>query len=118
MIRLIWIACGGVTLTLALIGIVLPIMPTVPFLLLAAFCFARSSRRLYRWLLDHPTLGPPIRDWQQRGAISRPIKWYSTFSFVAAIGLAQLIQVPVEIAIAEAVILAGVAIFIWRRPDA
>ncbi len=118
MIRLFWIICGGTAFTLALIGIVLPIMPTVPFLLLAAFCFARSSRRLHQWLLEHPTLGPPIRDWQQRGAISRRVKWYSTLSFVGAIGLAQLIQVPVELAIAEAVILCAVAIFIWNRPDA
>jgi uncharacterized membrane protein YbaN (DUF454 family) len=52
-------------------GVVLPMMPTTPFLLLATFAFARSSLRLHDWLVAHPRLGPPINDWRAHGAVSR-----------------------------------------------
>ena len=72
--RGVWLAGGGFFLGLGLLGVVLPVLPTTPFLLLAAGCFARSSPRLHRWLLDHPVFGPPIRNWEDNGAISRKAK--------------------------------------------
>jgi len=65
---------GIVSVILGAIGAVLPILPTVPFLLLAVFCFARSNREWEQRILDHPTYGPQIRDWQERRAISRKAK--------------------------------------------
>ena len=62
--RTVWLILGFFFTGLAMIGVILPLLPTVPFLLLAAFCFARSSDRFHRWLVEHPTLGPPIRDWR------------------------------------------------------
>jgi uncharacterized membrane protein YbaN (DUF454 family) len=56
------------------VGIALPLVPYLPFLLMAAFCFALSSKRLHRSLLDHETLGPPIQNWEERGAIGRKAK--------------------------------------------
>ncbi len=67
--RPVWLAVGSGFLSLGLVGVVLPVVPTTPFLLIAAACFARSSPRLHGWLLDHPLFGPPIRDWQAHGAI-------------------------------------------------
>ena len=59
---------------LGAVGALLPIMPTVPFLLLAVYCFARSNPEWERRILDHPHWGPQVRDWQERRAISRPAK--------------------------------------------
>lgn len=77
--RPLFLAGGIVALGMGLVGAVLPIMPTVPFLLLAAFCFARSNPEWEARLLDHPNWGPQLRDWQEHRAIRRPAK-------IAAIG--------------------------------
>ncbi len=61
-------------MALGAVGAALPIMPTVPFLLLAVFCFARSNPALEQRILDHPTWGPQVKDWRERRAISRRSK--------------------------------------------
>ncbi|MEY4953029.1 MAG: hypothetical protein RL299_1453 [Pseudomonadota bacterium] len=72
--RSLYLGAGLTSLSLGLVGAVLPIMPTVPFLLLAAFCFARSNPVWEQKLLDHPTYGPSLRQWRERRAIARPAK--------------------------------------------
>ena len=62
-LRAVLFACGCLSVALGVIGIFLPVLPTTPFLLLAAACFARSSKRFYLWLVQHPRLGPWIRDY-------------------------------------------------------
>jgi len=116
--RLIWIMLGLLSLALAILGIPLPLLPTVPFLLLSAFFFARSSKRLHDWLLNHPKFGPPILDWQKRGAIRRRVKYYASASIVAAFLLALAFGVPTKILIIQVISLVGVALFIWTRPEA
>jgi uncharacterized membrane protein YbaN (DUF454 family) len=63
MLRTLLIVIGFVSIGLALLGIFLPLLPTVSFLLLAAACFARSSENFHRWLLEHPHLGPMVGDY-------------------------------------------------------
>lgn len=77
--RSLYLGAGLISLALGIIGAALPILPTVPFLLLSAFCFARSNPAWEQRLLDHPTYGPSLRQWRERRAIARPAK-------VAAIG--------------------------------
>ncbi len=63
MLRPLLVAVGSVSLVLGVIGIVLPLLPTTPFLLLSAFCFARSSERLHTYLVNHPVLGEYISNY-------------------------------------------------------
>lgn len=72
--RPLLLAAGLASLGAGIVGAFLPVLPTVPFLLLAAFCFARSNPAWERRLLAHPRWGPPIRDWRERRAISRRAK--------------------------------------------
>lgn len=115
--RLIWLICGLVALGLGLIGIVTPILPTVPFLILAAFCFSRSSERLHDWILRHPRLGPPVLAWRERGAISLFAKRISTASMFAAWLLSLALGLPAWVLIVQAAALIGAAGFIWSRPS-
>jgi uncharacterized membrane protein YbaN (DUF454 family) len=70
MIRLL----GFVFLALALVGVFLPLLPTTPFVLLAAACFAQSSERMHRWILANETFGPMVRDWEQKRCVSCRVK--------------------------------------------
>ena len=72
--RRLYLAGGIVAVGLGALGAVLPIMPTVPFLLVAVYCFARSNPEWERRILDHPHWGPQVRNWTERRAISRPAK--------------------------------------------
>ena len=72
--RRLYLAGGILSVGLGAIGAFLPIMPTVPFLLLAVYCFARSNPEWEQRILDHPHWGPQVRDWRERRAISRRAK--------------------------------------------
>ena len=93
---------GLCSLGLGLLGIVLPILPTVPFILLAAYCFARSSDRLYQWLMSHPWFADALRDWQAKGAIRKSLKKkayvVSGLSFLVSIVVVPLIWVKILLA--------------------
>ena len=65
----LWQGAGALALLAGLVGIFLPLLPTTPFVLLAAFCFARGSPRWERWLLRHPRFGPMVRAWRARRVI-------------------------------------------------
>lgn len=115
--RIFWLLSGFMAVGLGFIGIILPLLPTVPFLLLAAFCFARSSERFHIWLVEHPTLGPPITDWQSTGAIRRNAKWMATASIAAAFGMSVFLGLKFWVLGVQAIVLACVLIFIWSRPE-
>lgn len=115
--RPVWFVCGCISMVLAFIGVFLPIFPTVPFLLLAAVCFARSSRKVHKWLLEHDTFGPAIRNWQEKGAISRRAKWTGTGGMLAALLISVVLEVPDWLLLVQAATVGGVALFMWTRPD-
>ena len=115
--RYVWIAFGYVALALAMAGIPLPLLPTTPFLLLAVYCFGRGSPRLQQWLLNHPTFGPPINRWRERGAISTSAKRFAIAATAAVFLSALLLGAPKWALMAQAAILVPVSIFILTRPS-
>lgn len=70
--RGLWIAAGWVCIALGVIGAFLPVMPTTPFIILAAFCFSKGSERLYAWIVSHKTWGRMIQNWEEHRVI--PVK--------------------------------------------
>lgn len=114
--RGLWFVTGCFAVALGTLGIVLPLLPTVAFMILAAFCFARSSPRLHRWLIDHPVYGPAIRDWQDSGAISLKAKRLATLAIGLAFGLSLAVGLAQPILVLQAFILLILLSFIWSRP--
>ena len=115
--RVVWAFCGVLSLCFGAVGVFLPLLPTVPFMLLAAFCFARSSPQLHEWLLRHPVFGPPIVRWQESGAIARRGKIAATVSIAAVFGLSLALGVGWTVLAIQAAVLAAVLTFIWTRPE-
>lgn len=115
--RWFWWLLAYVSLGLGIIGIVVPGLPTVPFVLLSAFAAARGSQRLHHWLLAHRQFGPMIRDWQAGGAVSRRAKWLASIMMSASAALMLLLMPDRWMAVPGIVVMAIVAIWLWRRPE-
>lgn len=116
--RLIWLISGIASLGLGIIGAFLPLLPTVPLILLAAFCFSKSSERLHDWMLNHKAFGPWINDWRSHGSISKRVKYYATLSILAAFAIPLLLGLKPLIIVIQAAVLSAVLVFIWTRPTA
>ena len=115
--RRLWFALGLSALALGALGTVLPLLPTTPFMLLAAFAFARSSQRLHDWLLGHRVFGPLIQDWRAHGAIGRRAKILGLISIAAVLLLSVAMNTPPWILGIQVVVLGLSATFIASRPS-
>ncbi len=111
-----WLLAYG-SLALGLVGIVVPGLPTVPFVLLAAFAAARGSAQLHAWLLAHRQFGPMIRDWEAGGAVSRRAKWLATLMMAACAILLFVTAPRTWMAGTGTAVMALVATWLWMRPE-
>ena len=102
------VVCGTVALALGVVGLVLPVLPTTPFLLLAAACYARSSTRLYDWLLANRFLGEYIRDYRERRAIRLRAKVLAITMLWIVIGISIVAVEPVWLRLVLAAIAVAV----------
>ncbi len=116
-VRLIWMIAGLTALALAFIGVVLPLLPTTPFLLVAAFAFARSSPRLEAWLVNHKHFGALIRNWQRDGSIGMRTKISAAIVMALTFLLSFVLGASSTVLIVQAVVLSCSAIFVLTRPD-
>ncbi len=109
---------GWISLALGVLGIVLPLLPTTPFVLLSAFCFSKSSKRFHSWLLNHKVFGPLVKDWQRHGVIQLKAKILATVSMLAMISLSlYFVSIPAIYVFVILLMISGVLVFIWTRPS-
>lgn len=109
-------AAGILALLLGAIGIVLPLLPTTPWVIVAAYCFAKAEPKWERWLVEHPRFGPYIIAWRDRQAIPRLGKQAALVMLLISIGVSWY-RLPVEWAWLPTIIAILVGTWIWTRPD-
>ncbi|MFP8575917.1 DUF454 family protein [Klebsiella pasteurii] len=114
--RIILIIIGWLSVALGTLGVFLPLLPTTPFILLAAWCFARSSPRFHHWLLYRSWFGGYLRHWQQYRAMPPGAKPRAVvmilLTFAISLWLVNLTWVRIFLLI----VLACLLIFMWRIP--
>lgn len=115
--QLLWRLLALVALLAGFIGAFLPVIPTVPFVLLAAWAAGKGWPELERWLLAHPHFGRSIRDWRESGVVSRKAKLLATTMMAgSAIGI-WFVPVSPWIQAGVCAVLFAVATWLWTRPE-
>ena len=114
--KTLWLTLGLLATACGIAGIVLPLVPTTPFLLLAAFAFARSSPNLHSWLVTHRRLGPPINDWRRHGTITRRTKLVAVAAMATTLALSIVVGARDWMILVQAIVLTGAAAFVLSRP--
>lgn len=116
---IVWslIVIGWLSVFLGVLGIFLPVLPTTPFLLLAAACFVRSSPRFYNWLVEHPKLGKYILHYLNGEGLPKKAKIYTIVMIWLTMGLSAWLAVPFIWGKLTLALIGGcVSIYIWRLP--
>ena len=115
--KYVWIGLGWLFVILGVVGIVLPLLPTTPFLLVAAICFSRGSHRLHGWLINHRMLGPPITNWQTNRTITRKIKGAAIISMGGLFSISVFVSVEPRVLIFQGTVLTIVGVFLWLQKE-
>jgi uncharacterized membrane protein YbaN (DUF454 family) len=117
--RLIYLGIGWLSLGMAVAGIILPILPTTPILLVAVWAFGKSSPELAQRIRNHRVLGPPVRDWQDHGVISTNAKFLAILVMTFMGGwLWAYGNLPVWLILLIVAVMAGAGVFVGSRPGA
>jgi hypothetical protein len=116
--RILYFTLGAAALLLGLVGVFLPLLPTTPFLILAAFGFSRSSPRLEAWLLSHRQFGPGLVAWRMRRAIPLVAKRASAIGMALGLFVFWWLRSPPPLALAAvALSMTFISAWIWSRPE-
>lgn len=115
--RLLFLALGWTSVGLALLGIVLPLLPTTPFLLVAAWAFAKGSPRLQRWLYQHPRFGPFLTDWRDQGAIPRRGKLLAVGGMATSWAILAVTTANPLVPVFAGAGMGAVAVYVVTRPE-
>jgi hypothetical protein len=117
-VRLLLAGAGTCCVVLGVIGIFTPVLPTTPFLLLAAACYARASTRFYNWLLNNRVLGPSILEWRRHRSLPYRTKLIAIATMAATFTVSIVFFVrPAWLQLALAAFGAGLAAWLWRIPS-
>lgn len=117
--RYFYLGLGWFFVALGIIGAFLPVMPTTIFLIIAAWCFARSSPELEAWLLSHPVFGKTLTDWRERGAISKRAKILACSMIAVSYVLFFVFSHPsTALALGVGAVMAAPAVYVATRPHA
>lgn len=116
-LKWMWWAFAYLALGLGIVGVIVPLMPTTVFILIAAYCAARGSDTLHRKLLEHRVFGPMIRDWQATGAVSRKAKYMAIGSMAVCAVILLLVTPKWWIAAIGIGCMAVVGTWLWLRPE-
>jgi len=114
--RILLLTLGWLAIVLGMLGIVLPLLPTTPFMLLAAWCFARSSPRFHHWLLWKSPFGRYLRHWQQHRAMPPGAKARAVCLIIATFSLSLFLVHQFWVRIMLLIMLAALLLFMWRIP--
>ncbi|UWU18752.1 YbaN family protein (plasmid) [Rhizobium sullae] len=116
--RLLLAAFGWGFVTIGVVGIFVPLLPTTPFLIVAAAIFSRSSPRFEGWLLAHPRFGEPLQTWRHQGAIRRRHKFVACVSMACSFAiLLVFFTLPAVAIIVAGVLMATAAVYVASRPE-
>ena len=115
--RALWLLAGTCSLLTGIVGIFVPLLPTTPFVLLAAFCFSRGCLRCETWMLQHPRFGPIVRDWRANRAVPLRAKQLATVMMTVGAVWAWW-AMPPYIRWLPALLCAAVAAWMWSLPTA
>ena len=115
--RYLLITLGTVSLSLGVVGIFLPVLPTTPLLLATAYCYVRSSPSLYRWLTGHRVLGRYLRDYLERRTVPRRAKAVALGALWPSLHLSMLFIPLLGVRILVALVGLGVSIYLIRLPE-
>ena len=114
---LLWRTVALICVALGFVGVFVPGLPTVPFLLVAAWAGGRGWPQLEAWLLNHPKYGATILRWRHHRAVPRRAKWAASAMMLLSAGAISISPVALGLKIGIPLLMIAVAVWLWRRPE-